>query len=185
MSARAPVRVETSRLVLRRPTPADAEAIFAAYAGDPVVTKYLGWPRHRSVDQTSAFLAFSDDEWRRWPAGPYLIESRGDSRLLGGTGLSFEAPDLATTGYVLAREAWGNGYATEALAAVVAIADRLSVSTVYALCHPSNPASIRVLEKCGFELRGRLARHALFPNLGVSQPQDCVRYERRNPLGPK
>lgn len=115
-------------------------------------------------------------------AGPYLIESRGDGRLLGGTGLSFEAPDVAATGYVLAREAWGRGYATEALAAIIAIADRLSLGIVYALCHPDNRASIRVLENCGFELRSRLARHTVFPDLGVSELQDCVRYERGKPL---
>ena len=69
------------------------------------------------------------------------------------------------------------------LTAIIAIADRLSVGIVYALCHPDNPASIRVLEKCGFELRARLARHTVFQNLGIAEPQDCVRYERRKPLG--
>ena len=37
--------VETERLVLRRPTAADAPAIFARYASDPEVTRYMAWPR--------------------------------------------------------------------------------------------------------------------------------------------
>jgi len=44
---KGPERIETARLVLRRPTAADAEAIFNRYAGDSDVTRYLAWPRHR------------------------------------------------------------------------------------------------------------------------------------------
>ena len=40
-------------------------------------------------------LRFSTEEWERWPAGPYLIISRADGRLLGGTGLGCEAPHEA------------------------------------------------------------------------------------------
>ena len=116
-----PEHIETNRLVLRKPTAADAEAIYERYASDAEVTKYLGWPRHQSIEETKAFLAHSEAEWNRWPAGPYLIECRGDRKLLGGTGFTFEAPTVAITGYVLARDAWGYGYATEALSTVVAL----------------------------------------------------------------
>src|ERR1700722_11229876 len=110
---KGPEGVETDRLVLRKPAIADAEAVFARYAGDAEVTKYVGWPRHQSVDYSRAFLRFSESEWSRWPAGPYVIESRTDRRLLGGTGLGFESPSVASTGYVLAKDSWGRGYATE------------------------------------------------------------------------
>jgi len=103
---KGPGRFETSRLVLRKPTLADAEAVFIRYASDPEVTRYLGWPRHHSVDDTKAFLTFSDAEWSRWPAGPYLIESRSGHKLLGGTGLGFEAPSTAVTDMFL-RETHG------------------------------------------------------------------------------
>ena len=173
---KGPERVETSRLLLRKPAAADADAVFARYAGDRVVTRYVGWPRHESVADSRSFLDFSDAEWRKWPVGPYLIESRLDGRVLGSTGLSFETPRLASTGYVLAWDAWGAGYATEALAAVVTVARQLPLRRLYALCHPDNSASVRVLTKCGFVLEARLPRHAVFPNLGASEPQDCLRY---------
>jgi RimJ/RimL family protein N-acetyltransferase len=114
VSERQPERVETERLVLRRPRPDDAEAIFTRYASDPEVTRYLSFPRHASLENTRAFLALSDADWSRWPAGPYLIERRDRSELIGSTGLSFETGQRAATGYLLAREAWGRGYATEA-----------------------------------------------------------------------
>lgn len=175
---KGPERLGTSRLVLRKPTLADAEAVFIRYASDPEVTRYLGWPRHQSVDDTKAFLNFSDAEWSRWPAGPYLIESHSGHKLLGSTGLAFEAPSRAVTGYVLARDAWGKGYATEALTAIVEIAEGLGVIHLYALCHPDHPTSARVLEKCGFRLEKRLEQFAEFPNLNPGLREACLRYVR-------
>ena len=128
--------METARLVLCRPLRSDAAVIFERYASDPEVTRYLGWPRHRSVADTDTFLTFSDQEWQRWLAGPYLIRRRDDGQLLGGTGLGFETAEQAVTGYVLAQDAWGKGYATEALAAMVQLARKIGVMRLYALCHP-------------------------------------------------
>jgi hypothetical protein len=54
-------------------------------------------------------------------------ESRTDRRLLGSTGLGFETPTRASTGYVLARDAWGQGYATEALGAIIESASNLGI----------------------------------------------------------
>jgi ribosomal-protein-alanine N-acetyltransferase len=169
-------RFETERLVLRRPRREDADSIFTRFASDPEVTRFLGWPRHESVEATRSFLEFSDEEWARWPAGPYLIESRLDGRLLGSTGLSFETSFRAATGYVIARDAWGQGYATEALRAVVALAPSVGVRRLYALCHPDHPASQRVLEKCGFEREALLRRHSIFPNLRPDEPWDTLSY---------
>jgi len=115
--------------------------------------------------------------WARWPAGPYLVERRADGVLIGSTGFGFEAPWAAMTGYVLARDAWGFGYATEALAGMVALAPELGVRRLYALCHPSHAASTRVLEKCGFAREGLLRRHSEFPNLQPG-PSDVLIYAR-------
>jgi RimJ/RimL family protein N-acetyltransferase len=170
--------IETSRLQLRRPTADDAEAIVTRYASDREVTRYVGWPRHASVDDTRAFLAFSESLWGRWPAGPYLILSRDDGRLLGSTGLIFETPSRAATGYVLARDAWGRGFATEALGAMVDLAGKTGVLRLYALCHHAHRASARVLEKADFSREGTLRRYAEFPNLSPGAPQDVLCYSR-------
>lgn len=142
--------LESARLRFRRPVLADAEAIFARYAGDAEVTRYLAWPRHQSVDDTRGFIAWSDSEWATWPAGPLLIESKDDRRLLGSTGLTFESATSAATGYVLAKDAWNRGYAIEALSAMVPLAGRLGVTRLFAHCRTENTASLHVLEKGGF-----------------------------------
>jgi ribosomal-protein-alanine N-acetyltransferase len=169
-------QIVTSRLILRSLGAEDAASIFRRFASDSEVTHFVGWSRHTNINDTIAFMEFSASEWTRWPVGPLLIESRKDGRLLGSTGLAFEAPDRASTGYVLARDAWGFGYASEALAAVVALAADLAVTRLYALCHPANSRSIRVLERCGFTREVMLAKHLVFPNLGEDEPQDVARY---------
>ena len=171
-------RIETARLVLRKPRAADADAVFSRYTSDPEVTRLLGWPRHVSLEQTRAFLEFSDAEWQRWPAGPYLIESRETGQLLGSTGLAFETPFRAETGYVLAKDAWGFGYATEALARVVALAAEVGLRRLHAKCHPEHHASQRILEKCGFAREGLLRRYSELPNLRPGEPSDVLIYAR-------
>ena len=161
---KAPERIETDRLILRRPTISDAEAVFARYAGDAEVTRFIGRPMHRSVQGTRDFLEFADSEWNRSPAGSYLMLTRSSAELLGSTGLAFESPSEASTGYVLAREAWGLGYATEAPQAMLEFVPKLGAQRLFALCHPDHRASWRVLEKCGFK-REVDRRPIIIPNL--------------------
>ncbi|MBM3793451.1 MAG: GNAT family N-acetyltransferase [Acidobacteria bacterium] len=178
---RAPDVIETPRLRLRRPVAADAEAIFARYASDQEVTRYMSWPRHRTVEDTRAFLAFSEEEWGHWPAGPYLIESRETGELLGSTGLGFKTNQRAETGYVLARDAWGRGFATEALRAMIVLAPLVGVTRLVAFCHPAHDASRRVLDKGGFDHLGLLRDHLVFPNLPADAACDVLSFELRFP----
>lgn len=175
---KAPETIETARLLLRKPKAGDAEAIFRRYAGDPLATRYLSWPTHRSVTDTAAFLSWSDREWERWPAGPYLVLARNglNESLLGGTGLAFAAPDAAATGYILAQDAWGQGFATEALTAMVELARQTGVRRLEAICHANHAASARVLEKCGFRREGKLPGHTEFPNLAPGIRCDVLSY---------
>lgn len=175
---KAPETIETERLLLRKPVPADAEAIFRRYAGDPAVTRYLSWPTHRSVIDTRAFLAWSDDEWARWPAGPYLVLARdGPAKsLLGGTGLAFKTASRAVTGYVFAQDAWRQGFATEALFAMVEIARQTGVQRLEAICHSEHTASAHVLEKCGFRQEEVRREHFPFPNLAPQKRSDVLSY---------
>ena len=173
----APATLTTERLTLRKPTMADAPAIFERYASDVEVTRLLGWTRHDSVEDTEAFLKFSDQEWSTHDVGPYLILDSADT-VVGTTGLDIETPHRASTGFVLARNAWGVGYATEAAVAMVELATALQIRRLYALCHPQNKSSARVLQKAGFEFEGMRRRHTVFPNLDPTEPQDVECWAR-------
>jgi ribosomal-protein-alanine N-acetyltransferase len=162
----APERFTSARIEYRRPALSDVEPIFTRYAADPDVTRYLAWPRHVTLHDTRVFIDFSDGEWRTWGCGPYLMTSLLSGDLLGSTGISFDSPDVGSTGYVVARDAWGHGYATEALGAMRELGGALGLRRMYAVCHVDHKASARVMEKCGFRLEGVLRRHLTFPNLG-------------------
>lgn len=176
---KAPEVIETTRLLLRRPRPSDAQAIFHRYASDREVTRYLSWPTHRSLADTLAFLTMSDDEWHRWPAGPYLVlarESSASGALIGSTGLMFKTATRAITGYVFAQDAWGHGYATEALQAMVDLARQTGIQRLEATCHAEHTASAHVLEKCGFTTEEVRRQHFVFPNLKPQKKSDVLSY---------
>jgi len=173
---KAPEQIETERLLLRRPHMTDADAIFTRYASDPDVTRYMSFPTNRTVADAHVFLALSDAQWDQWPAGPYLVHARDDGRLLGGTGLHFETAQRAMTGYVLAKDAWGQGFASESLRAMIDVARQADVERLYAICHVDHRPSWKVLEKCGFVREGILRRYAEFPNLSPERFFDVFSY---------
>ena len=162
------MELRSTRLNYRRPVVRDAPGIFARYSSDPEVTRYLGWPRHRSVTDAETFVAFSDHEWTTKKSGPLLIERIDTGQLIGSTGLMWDGPATAATGYVLARDSWGQGFATEALGAMVSLADTLGVTRLSAQCHPQHRASERVLTRQQFRLNAKFVP-AAFPNLADGQ----------------
>jgi [ribosomal protein S5]-alanine N-acetyltransferase len=82
---------------------------------------------------------------------------------------------------VLAQDAWGRGYATEALRAMVDVARVTGVVRLYALCHTAHAASSRVLEKGGFTREATLQRYCEFPNLAPGVAADALCYVRLLP----
>jgi [ribosomal protein S5]-alanine N-acetyltransferase len=170
--------IETERLVLRRPVASDAPAIFSRYASDPDVTRYMSWPTHTSVNDAHTFVRFCDELWRRWPlAGPLLVFARDGVTLLGGAGIVYDSATVAQIGYVLARDVWGRGYATEALVACVEAARNAGVKRLEAGVHVDHQVSCRVLEKGGFTCEGvRPGRPSDFPNLPPDVTRDAALY---------
>jgi ribosomal-protein-alanine N-acetyltransferase len=170
----APSTLETERLLLRRPVPADAPQIFSRYASDPDVTRFMSFGSHQSVADTQMFLDFSEIEWAANGCGPYLVLSKESGQVLGGTGLSLSG-DQAETGYLFARDSWGRGYATESLRAMIDVGRSMGLRSLHAHCHPDHHASRRVLEKCGFRLTALLPACHVFPNIGPVK-LDCLSF---------
>jgi len=168
----------TDRLLLRRPQRAHVPALFTAFCADLEVTRWLSWRAHRSTDDTHAFIDFADAQWSQYPSGPLLIFSRRGGELIGSTGLSWETPTRASTGYVLRKSVWGQGYASEAMACMVVLADQQDIVRLQAICHVDHAASARVLEKSGLVFEGILRAHTVFPNTAMEYPQDVLCYGR-------
>lgn len=169
---RPPERLETRRLLLRRPVRGDTEAVFA-YAHDPDVTRYLAWRPHGDPEETRAFLRRCDDVWAKGTAFPWTVTDRS-GRVLGMIELRL-ADGEANLGYVLAREHWGRGITTEAVARVRDwVLAETTVPRLWAICDVDNVASARVLEKCGFA-REAGSRPGYHPNAGRTV-RECQGY---------
>lgn len=167
----------TERLVLRRPHLSDARVIFERYAQDPEVTRYVLWEPHRSIDDTEEFLRACADAWdlgighRAW-----IIARHDDPRAMGMIGVTVQAR-RAEVGYVLARDAWGHGYMTEALRAVIDHCfESDALDRVWAVADVDNDASSRVMERAGMQFEGILRAWARHP--AMSGPRDCRCYAR-------
>lgn len=174
-----PREIVTERLLLRAPREEDAVLVYERYASDADVTRYMGFPRHRSVEDARAFIATALEEWGKGNPMAYLAFSRADGLLLGSTGVLVETPTRGSTGYVLARDEWGRGLATEMARAMVDLAFRqMRMCRLAAICHVDHAASERVLAKAGFTREGVLRRHTGFPNLGTEEPQDVALWAR-------
>jgi RimJ/RimL family protein N-acetyltransferase len=162
-AARALERIDTPRLLLRRPRRRDAQAIFTAYASDPEVTRYLTWRTHASLADTQAFLDASD---RGWSTGSELtfLAWEGDA-LVGASGLTQVGGDRLRTGYLVARPRWRQGIASELVQAMLQVAFEVQgASAVEALVEPGHEASTGVLVKAGFVRDGSAS--GVHPNLG-------------------
>jgi ribosomal-protein-alanine N-acetyltransferase len=171
-----PEEFVTERLVLRRPRLGDAEAIFANYAQDPEVTRYLTWPPHTALAQTQTFIASRVAAWEAGEAYEWVITLTPHDEAIGMIALRVQ-DYKADLGYVLARAYWGHGLVTEATRAVVDWAyAQPEIHRVWAVCDVDNPASARVMEKVGMTFEGRLRRWLWRPSVG--KPVDCLCYAK-------
>lgn len=170
-----PKSIETARLRLRVPCMEDAEDIFYKYAQDEEVTRYVVWSPHESISVTNEFLQRCIQSWGEGTAYPWAIELKTENELIGMLELRIDKHQ-ADLGFVIARSYWNQGYATEAIKAVVDWAlQQASVYRVWAVCDVDNKRSARVMEKANMQKEGILFRFIIHPNIS-NEPRDCFCY---------
>ena len=155
--SRLPV-VETERLILRKMRMSDAADVHR-YAKDPEVARHVLWEAHRSLWETRAYIRFLLYQYRNGDPGSWAIVLRESGKVIGTIGYMNYSPDNATVevGYSLSREHWGKGLTTEALCAVIGETFRvLQLHRIEAMHFTDNPASGRVMEKCGMTHEGHM-----------------------------
>ena len=173
MTHRYPTRFESPRLLFLKPQLDDAPSLFANYASDPRVTKYLLWEPHTEVEGTRDFLQTCLDAWaqetgrREWSLRDKSAMERGVIGMIGC--FAKKGSRQASIGYVLAHDCWGRGLMTEALKRLLEILRDMGMfESVEATHHVLNAASGRVMEKAGMRLKGQKMSTHLYA--GTSQP---------------
>ena len=149
--------IVTERLLLRRWKPSDAEALYK-YACDPEVGPHAGWPPHKNVEESKMIIRelFTNDyTWAvilketNEPIGCMGYYPFGKSNIEIGE-------NDAEVGYWIGKPHWNNGYCTEALQAMIHYCyEKKHFQTLWADFFVDNPASGRVMEKCGFTDTGK------------------------------
>jgi RimJ/RimL family protein N-acetyltransferase len=164
--------LETERLMLRRPTLADAKAI-AHLANDRRIadcTRRL--PHPYSQDHAIEFVRAIANDARETV---FLIEHNFTP--IGMVGVDWRDAGAPELGYWLGVEHWGRGFGTEAARAVIDFTfEEFEVEHLISGARVTNPASRNILEKCGFQWSG-VELHR-FEALGSSTPVDCFRLSR-------
>ena len=155
--SRLPV-IETERLILRKLTMRDASDMFR-YCQDKEVARHVLWEAHTSILETRAYIRYNLYQYRSGEPASWCIVLRETNRVVGTIGYMSYNADNSTVeiGYSLAREQWGKGLMTEALLAVIGETFRtLKVHRIEAMHFTDNPASGRVMEKCGMTHEGHM-----------------------------
>lgn len=152
--------IETERLWLRKLQPTDAKRLFTIFSNVDVLRHY-GMEPHQSLAETKQMLSgmlegIADGSIMRWG-----IMRKDQSELIGTIGFHNRAPrhHRAEVGYEIHPDYWRNGYATEALQAVLTYAFSLDIDRVGAIVYTGNVASQQLLERNGFVREGLLQRY--------------------------
>jgi len=156
------MRLETERLVLRKPKLEDLDG-YAELWGDAEVVRYLSGttlPR----DEVPRAIERMLGQWERHGVGLFSVLRKEDDQFVGRVGYLLWDPERWVNamheqldgeleleiGWTIVRSVWGNGYATEAaLACRDHALGELGRERVISLIAPENTASIRVAEKIG------------------------------------
>jgi RimJ/RimL family protein N-acetyltransferase len=156
--------IETSRLRLRMFTHDDLDAL-SRITSDPEVMKYLGTSGPRTKEKTQNTIDAILRHWNREGFGIFAVEHKADGRLIGWCGLqTLEKTPEVEVAYLLAREYWNQGMATEAARAAIEYGfNQLKLDRIVAIARPENVGSYRVMEKVGM----RYERDAHFYDVDV------------------
>ena len=153
-----PLPLETERLRLRAFAPDDASAVHGRLTSDPEVIRYTS---RRSPSNSPEEAARSIERWMAHQDahgfGPWAVIEKSTGELVGVCGIyyvEFKGPDVEVA-YLIARDRWGRGYATESARAAVRFGfDERGLQRIVALILPVNVASVRVAEKLGMRREG-------------------------------
>lgn len=154
--------LETDRLILRRFTMADTQAMFDNWASDEDVTKYLMWPAHQNTDVTKAVLEewvakYDNDDYYQWA----IVYKENSDEPIGSISVvsSNDKVQKVHIGYCIGKKWWHRGITSEALQALIDfLLNKVGMQRIECRHDPNNPHSGDVMKKCGMQYEGTLRK---------------------------
>jgi ribosomal-protein-alanine N-acetyltransferase len=148
----------TDRLTIRELTDADAKALHRIF-GDAATMRHIGRSRQPrpDVEATARVIASARRHAELHGFSLWAIDEREGDEVVGVAGLDWvegHGPDVQVD-YILRRDRWGRGYATEVLREILRLGHgELGIERIVALAYVENDASRRVMEKAGMRPDG-------------------------------
>ncbi len=140
--------LKTERLILRPLTVADAQAVFE-WGSDPRVNKFMSYPPVSDIKTEISWLESVETDKTEWNWG-FVLKENGKLIGSGSIGPNTDMPGYWGIGYNIRYDCWNKGYTTEAMKAVIRyVHEKLGVHKICSDHAVDNPASGRVMEKCG------------------------------------
>lgn len=166
----------TPRLTLRPLALRDTDAMFTMLSDDETM-RFWDWPAFRDREVVNDVVAAQLRDVDAGTAMYWAVALTLDGPAIGSCDLSDidRHHKRAEVGFLFSRAYWGNGYAREAMQAIVDFAtEDLRIARLWARFHTGNAASQRLLERLGFSREGTLRGHILRD----SARRDCEIYAR-------
>lgn len=154
----SPPNLISARLLLRELTVSDAPALLE-WLSDPAVMRYWSHPPITQLEHVYGLMRVAWERHQQGTVCQWGIEHRATERLIGTCTLYEINREhrRASIGYALVRDAWGQGFAREAVSLALEFAfEQLGLRRVEADVDPRNTASIKLLLRLGFKQEGVL-----------------------------
>lgn len=150
--------IETERLRLRHLEEADTDSLFEIFSNEEAM-QFWSWVPYNDRAQAAKLLAEIHESFRQRSLFQWGIALKADDKVIGTTTLFRldEQSRRAEIGYILNRRFWGKGFINEALRALVSFAfEKLNLNRIEADIEPRNTASVKTIERLGFQREGYL-----------------------------
>ena len=155
--------IETDRLILRKFKLSDYKDVFTEYASHDIVTKFLTWKPHKSMEDTIEYLQkcvlpkYEESYVYRW-----AIVLKETNMVIGC--IDVVKMDLSSSmceiGCVIGEKYWGKGIMTEAGKIVLDYLLKEGFKRIQSYAHVDNIASSKMLQKVGLKIEGILSKFA-------------------------
>lgn len=170
MNHKGTVYLETERLILRPFIIEDVPFAFRNWMSDEKVTEFLRWPTNKEISVSERVISEWIEEYKKnkdfyqWAIVPKdLNEPIGTISVVDMN----ERVDMVHIGYCIGSKWWRNGYMSEAFSRIIPfLFEEVGAKRIEAQHDPNNPASGKVMEKCGLKYEGTL-RKADWSNKGI------------------
>lgn len=153
--------IETERLILRKVKRSDADD-FYVYASNPVVSRFLPWEPHQSIEDTKKVIEVIIKSYEQQEKLIWAIERKEDRKMIGTIDFIKWLPKhgRAEIAYALSCDYWGMGYMPEAAKALLAFGFHdMGLNKIEAAILLDNHQSRSVLEKIGMSFEGVARQH--------------------------